>query len=118
MLSGRVECMSFPTADVVDGNMRMLQAWGIEAKIREQRPDLADRVIVDEARPLVRLVLPDARSVGCAPVRLGNVVNWTVMAPGSDFDTHMAHRFDIHTKVELADMMITAYDEYTATTAS
>lgn len=110
-----VKCMSFPTADVLDGQMRILQAWGIEAKIRERRPDLADRVIFDEAKPLVRLVFPDSRSIACAPMQLGNVVNWAVMAPDSDLEAHMEHRFDSHTKDELANMMNSAYDELAAT---
>lgn len=62
--------MSFPSADVVDGTMRMLQAWGIEAVIRDTR---------------------------------------------SDLEAHMQHRFDTHTKDELANMMVSACDELAAT---
>lgn len=93
----------------------MLHAWSIADKIRDRRPDLADRLISTDTKPLVRLVLPDSRSVVCGPVQLGNVVNWVVATPDSDLETHIKHKFDTHTIDEIVNMMIAAYDELAVT---
>ncbi len=94
--------------------MRLTEARAIAEKIKQQRPDLADRLVTSDTRPLVRLVLPDSRSVACGLVQLGNVVNWIVTTPDSDLEADMEHRFDTHTKDELAAMTIAAYDELAA----
>lgn len=111
VVDGMVLSMSFPTADILSGQERLLHAWGIANTIKQRRPDLADRLITTDTEPLVRLVLPDSRGVACGPVQLGNVVNWIVMTPDSDLESHMEGRFDTHTTDELADMMITAYGD-------
>lgn len=76
--------MGFPTADMKDAFADWLHQERIARLLKEQRPDLAGRIVVDEGRPMVRIMFEDGKSVAIAKIREGFRVHWAVVTPDGD----------------------------------
>ena len=82
--------MSFPTADMMDAFNDYLDTSRIAEAIREQRPDLAEVLLVEDGRPMLRLTLDDGRAVVGAKISHNRRVAWTVATPDRPIDPTFA----------------------------
>jgi len=76
--------MGFPSSSVMQGWMDVQHAERIADIIINQRPELADVVVADQAKSMVRIGLRDGRSVVVAKITEGHLIRWGVVAPGKD----------------------------------
>lgn len=79
--------MNHATGNDLDGLSNYLAAERIAATILGRRPDLADRLHVDESRATARLNLDNGRAIIGGRVSNGGIHAWTVVTPDKPLDS-------------------------------
>jgi hypothetical protein len=84
--------MTLWTSDASDALPHVLTALGVARRVRETRPEFAERLVVDDGRAIVLLKLPVGGGViVCGRVRKGPFTAWQVWSPDySEFDLDRA----------------------------
>ena len=73
----------FPTRDVVDAADDVLQRERISQAILSAHPELEDRLVEDETRPMLLIPHPAGGQIVIAKMRREHLVRWVLMVPAS-----------------------------------
>lgn len=110
VVAGIVLIVSFPTSTDRVAFESWLLATSVASAIRKRRPDLADRVVLDEdlPSPAVRMNLRGGRCVLLARASERGVTSWDIGTP----DCHVARVAEPGGHQAIASLMIAAYLRY------
>lgn len=73
----------FPTRDVVDAADDVLQRERISQAILSAHPELEDRLVEDETRPMLLIPHPAGGQIVIAKMRREHMIRWVVAVPGT-----------------------------------
>ena len=74
----------FPTRDLIDGYERLLERDRVHQLLLEAHPDLADRIEVDEANPLLRIPTGLGGALILWKGEHEGIIRWRMAAPDGE----------------------------------